>query len=368
MHHQYAMKKRSYSAVLFIAAIFFSLFSVRITRQEDAVEESIFLPFSQAQDVASVPSSRNAFLSFVGDSALGYVDTAADRLYAQPYQGKAAIDNQGWITYDRLATDVQLHGTDGQHRVLMAYAYPWFKASWRILVRSDQMGIARFNNQGSILWGKEFSMPITALDASSQVIAVGLLDGSLHIFDAEGALVFAAQAGFQDIQTIYGIAVSGDSKYIVVLKGFSPQKIETYKQSESSYTRISESPLKQQAVLQATMAFAEDDSHVIIARENQLIYYNIKDNYNKQIELQAEHNESLDKDEDVQFFALGPIGRATIAVLRIKVPDPLDSEVLILKHGLLRRVAPDAISVSEGQGTLAIVYRDGIELLKGWQP
>ncbi len=252
--------------------------------------------------------------------------------------------------------------------VLMAYAYPWFKASWRILVRSDQMGIARFNNQGSILWEKEFSMPITALDASSQVIAVGLLDGSLHIFDAEGALVFAAQAGFQDIQTIYGIAVSGDSKYIVVLKGFSPQKIETYKQSESSYTRISESPLKQQAVLQATMAFAEDDSHVIIARENQLIYYNIKDNYNKQIELQAEHNEPLDKDEGVQFFALGPIGRATIAVLRIKVPDPLDSEVLILKHGLLRRVAPDAISVSEGQGTLAIVYRDGIELLKGWQP
>jgi hypothetical protein len=362
------MKKRTYTVVLIIAALLFSLFSIRSTRQENAAEKCVFLPFSQAQDVANMQSSPDALLSFLGDSELGYIDITANRLYTQTYQGKAAIDNQGWIIYDRLATNLQLYGRDGQSRV-PAYAYPWFKASWRILVRADQMGIARINGQGAILWEKEFSMPVTALDASSQVIAVGLLDGSLRVFDVHGAPVFSVGAGFQNIRAIYGVAVSGDSKYVVVLKGLSPQKIETYRHSESSYIKISESTLKQQFALQATTAFAEDDSHVIIACGTQLIYYNIKGNYIKKIELNRGEGGSADWDEDVQFFALRPTGGATVAVLQIEgASESLDSEVLILKHGLVERVAPDAISVSVKQGTLAMIYKDGIELLKGWRP
>lgn len=326
------------------------------------------MPFLQAQDLASLPSSRDGFISFVGDSELGYIDTAGNRLYSQPCQTKAAIDDQGWITYDRLAAGLQMHGADGQSRALSAYAYPWFKSSWRILVRADQMGIARIDDSGSILWEKEFSMPITALDASSRVVAVGLLDGSLHVFDIQGKLAFLAPAGFQDIRTIYGVAVSGDSKYVVALKGFSPQKIETYRQTESSYTKVSESTIKQQAVLQATMAFAEDESHVLIARGNQLIYYNVKGNYIKQIELNTGENYSSNQDEDVHFFILQATGRATVAVLKVKTSEPLDSEILILKQGLMERRAPGATSIASGRGSLAIIYKDGVELLKGWQP
>jgi hypothetical protein len=362
------MRKRSYGLVLFMAAILFSLVSVRSARHEGAAGKSVFLPFSQARDLADLPSSRNGVLSFIGDSVLGYIDTAADRLYALPYQGRAVIDDQGWISYDSLATDLQLHGTDGRGRTLPAYAYPWFKALWRILVRGDQMGIARIDEQGTIVWEKEFSMPITALDASSRVIAVGLLDGSLHILDTHGKLVFIAPAGFQEVRTVYGVAVSGDSRYVVVLKGLSPQKIETYRQSESSYAKISESNLRQQAVLQASMAFAEDDSHVILARGNQLLYYNVKGNYIRQIELNTGQEELPGKGEDVQFFTLKSTGGATVAVLQIQASDPPGTGILILKHGLLERVAPDAVSISGGQGGLAIVYKDGVELVKGWQP
>ncbi len=364
------MKRRSYSIVLFLGAILFSLVSVRGARQKGVLGESTFLPFSQAQRVADLPPSRNDLVPFIGDSMLGYLDAAAGKLYAMPYQERAVIDAQGWITYDRLATNVQLYGTDGKGKTLQAFAYPWFKASWRILIRADQMGVARIDEQGRILWEKEFSMPISALDASSSVLAVGLLDGSLYILDTQGKPVFLAQEDFHEVRTVYGVAVSDDSKYVAVLKGLSPQKIEAYRQSASSYVRMSESILRPEAVLQTSMAFAEDDSYVILARGNQLLYYNVKANYIKQIEVStgAAQDGLPEKGGDVQFFALPSPGGATVPVLQVRTSDPSDTSILILKHGLLELVAQGAVSLSGGEGWLAIVYEDGVQLVKGWRP
>ena len=214
-------------------------------------------------------------------------------------------------------------------------------------------------------------MPITALDASSLVLAVGLLDGTLYIFGTQGKSVFYVPGGFQEVRTIYGVAVSDDSSFVAVLKGFSPQKIEAYRQSASSYVKISESTLRSEAFFQASMVFAEDDSHVILARENQLLYYNVKGNYIQQIELNMGKNrvgEVLHKGGDVQFFALQSTGGGTVAVLQVQASDSLDTSILILRHGLLELVAPGAVSLSVGQGTLAILYKDGVQLVKGWQP
>ncbi len=353
-----------------MAAILFSLVSVRGARQKGVRGESTFLPFSQAQSVVELPSSRIGLVPFIGDSMLGYLDASAGKLYAMPYQERAAIDARGWITYDRLATNVQLYGIDGKGKALQAFAYPWFKASWRILVRADQMGIARIDEQGRILWEREFSMPITALDASSFVLAVGLLDGSLDILDTQGKSVFLAQEDFHNIRTIYGVAVSADSKYVVVLKGLLPQKIETYRQSASSYIKISESSLKSESVLQASMAFAEDDSHVILARGNQLLYYNVKANYIKQIEVSTgtAQDGPSEKGGDVQCFALQSPGGATVPVLQVRTTGPSDTSILILKHGLLELVAQGAVSLAGGEGGLAIVYEDGVLFVKGWRP
>ncbi|HBK58076.1 MAG TPA: hypothetical protein DDZ37_01690, partial [Spirochaetaceae bacterium] len=91
----------------------------------------------------------------------------------------------------------------------------------------------------------------------------------------------------------------------------------------------------------------------------------------QQIELNMGKNrvgEVLHKGGDVQFFALQSTGGGTVAVLQVQASDSLDTSILILRHGLLELVAPGAVSLSVGQGTLAILYKDGVQLVKGWQP
>ena len=362
------MRKRSYGLILILTAILFSLFSIRGTSFRSTTEAGIFMPFSRAQDSRDLTSaSSDALLPFLGDSVLGYVDTETQRAFIEAYQERAAIDDRGWITYDRLATDLQLYEKNGYSKAISAYAYPWFKASWRVLVRADQMGIARMDEKSAVLWEKEFSTPITAIDASSKMIVIGLLDGSLHIFNTRGQAVFVASAGFREVQVIYGVAISQDSHYVVVLKGRSPQKIETYRQKETSYSKVSESLLAQESGLQATMAVADDNSHVIIARGDAVIYYNIKDNYNRNLQMNIGDRDYFDTDEKSQFFVLGATGASTIALLRAMTSQPRKTEVLILKQGMLERFAPEALSVSASGENLLIIYKDGVELLKGWQ-
>ncbi len=363
------MRRRFYGLILGIAAIIFSLFSVRSTLPEREIASSVFLTFSEALDLSRIPMARtDQIMPFIGDSFLGYADLSKNKLYVHPFKERAAIDKLGWITYDRLATDLQLYDINGRKRSLQAYAYPWFKASWRVLLRADQMGIALIDETGFILWEKEFPMPVTAIDASSSFLAIGTLDGSISVFDRNGCAVLSIQASFQESQTIYGLALSKDSKYLIILRGISPKKIETYRFEDNSFAKLSESSLMVNTTFQATMAIAQDNSHAIMSFGDLLIYYNIKNKYYKILEAEMLGGDLSENQTDVRYFVLGPLGYSLVAILRSGLEDTAKSDVLILNHGLLVHIAHGALGAISDEEVIGFVYKDGVELLKGWQP
>ncbi|MDQ7796254.1 MAG: hypothetical protein RDU47_05680 [Spirochaetia bacterium] len=114
------------------------------------------------------------------------------------------------------------------------------------------------------------------------------------------------------------------------------------------------------------MCYAEDGSHVVIAQGEQLIYYNTKKNYVRKLANGAALG-NVASGAFVQHFVLGPTGGNTIAVLQVQSQNPPTTKVLILKHGIIEREEPGAVSASAGKGALIIVFRDGVEIVKGWQ-
>jgi len=363
------MRRRYYGLILGIAAIVFSLFSVRSTLPEKEITSIDFLAFSEALNLSIIPMNKSdKILPFVGDSLLGYADLAENKLYVHPFKGRAAIDKAGWITYDRLATNLQLYEKNGREQPLQAYAYPWFKASWRVLLRADQMGIALIDKTGFILWEKEFQMPVTAIDASSSFLAIGTLDGSISVFDRNGWAILSIQASLQESQTIYGLALSGDSKYLIILRGISPKKIETYRFEDNSFAKLFESSLMVNTTFQATMAIAQDNSHAIMSFGDLLIYYNIKNKYYRILEAEMLGGDLSENQTDVRYFVLGSLGDSLVAILRSSLEDTASFDVLILNHGLLVHTAHGALGAIGEEEVIGFVYKDGVELLKGWQP
>lgn len=373
MHHRNEMKKRRFHIFAFIvAAVLFVLLSVRGTKKQEQISEAIFLPFSSALDPASI-SRQNpspSLISFLGDGYLGYIDSANNQLYAAQFSDRAAIDFSGWISYDRLATALQAFSLGSKPSTIEGYGYPWFKSSRRFLIRADQMGIAEMHADGSIVWEREFPMPMTAIDATSTTLGIGFLDGSIRFLGKKAENLYSephdSQQDSQHIRTVYGIALSGDGRSAAVLRGISPQKIESYRRAGTGFVKSSERELPSGAPLQATMCYAEDGSYVVVAQGEQLIYYNTKKNYVRKLANGAASG-NVASGAFVQHFVLGPTGGNTIAVLQVQSQNPPTTKVLILKHGIIEREEPGAVSASAGKGALIIVFRDGVEIVKGWQ-
>lgn len=379
MHHRNEMKKRRFHILAFIvAAVLLVLVSVRDTKKHEQVLEANFLPFSSALDPARISSQNpsSSLIPFLGDGYLGYVDITNKLLYAAQFSDRAAIDSSGWISYDRRAATIVAFSVGLQPSTLAAYGYPWFKSSRRFLLRADQMGISEMHADGSIVWEREFPMPITAIDATPTVLGIGFLDGSIRFLGKTGENLFSeAPVTGQDLQKlrcVYGIALSPDGRYGAVLRGISPQMIELYSRSKTGFVKLSERELPGGSPLQATMCFAEDGSHVVIAQGEQLIYYNTKKNYIIKLTNNTTPG-TVAKGAFLQQYVLGPTGGNTIAVLQVQnqnsptTKDSPTTKVRILRHGITEREEPGAVSASAGKGALIIVFKDGIEIVKGWQ-
>lgn len=364
MHHQSEMKRRSWILILIFIAFAYVFFSISDAKKINPPSKNTFLPYSQARSLGEISENFSTGLPFIGRSYMGYIDTNSKMLYAQLSNARVAIDAKGWIFYSRFAETLELHDLTKKTTHLAAFAYPWFKSSWRILMRGDQMGVAKIDDQGTIQWQKEFPMQITALDANSEFIVIGLLNGMIYIFDKEGNRTICSLQNLGGLRTIYAIAISEDSDCIISLAGLSPQNIETFKKEDNLYTFAYATQVKQSSVLQASMAIARDRSYAIVARGSEVLYYNIKNNLCRTLMLPQEKNASrLAKGEGKPlYYTLGVVRKDQVALLRTIESDMNNVDVILLKDGILEREWIGASGIASNNDAFAVIFQDGVEL------
>ena len=96
--------------------------------------------------------------------------------------------------------------------------------------------IQEFDRQGNSLWKWQALGPITALDAGTGGTAIGLLDGSVQIFDDSGIKRIIESSENKRDCVIYGLALSPDGKRISVLSGLDEQRVREYDVETLTFT------------------------------------------------------------------------------------------------------------------------------------
>ena len=356
------MKRRSRILILILLALVYVVIAVRTTKMSGPSVQGQFLSFSQAHPVSELPVSAKMMLPFASGGHLGYIDPRAGLLYAQLSDGRVAIDGRGWISYSRSAGPLELHDLTKKSAEIQAFAYPWFKSSWRMLVRGDQMGIANIDAKGAILWQREFPVQITAIDANSKRVVVGLLDGSIYVYDENGNRIVCSSQNLGGIRTVYGLAISESGDNIVAVSGLSPQNIETFKRENNAYVFAHASTLEKSSVLQASVALSADGSHALIARGSEVLYYSVKFNIARPLSLPRQSDAGPVARGDPLYYALGAVGSREIAILRTSAEDLGESDVVLLKDGLFEREWAGGTGIAANSNTFAVVFQDGVEL------
>lgn len=373
MHHHAGMKrKRTGLAAAFALALAVALFSIRSTGQIPVITSRSFLSFASAHSISQAFSLKAdaagpALIPFAALDRAGYIDPERAAIYTFPYSERIAIDASGWIQYDQLGELLEIEKPGQVPLTLRAFAYPWFHAGRRFLLRADQMALAEIDDRGTIVWEHEFPMIITALDASADLAAAGLLDGSIVLMGRRGAVSYLKPDNSRGIaSTVYGLALSSDGKMVAVIRGMSPKRIELFAASGTMLQKKKECLLPSNAPHQATAAFSDDGSHVIAAMGGELYHYDVRSN--RVVSLASD----MGQDGNRAYTVLGPAGRQSIAVLAAAPADSgkdnaiVDScAVWVLRHGEPILSYPGAVGFSASKQTLAFVTERGVDCMKG---
>lgn len=135
--------------------------------------------------------------------------------------------------------------------------------------------IEEFDTSGRSLWSWRGLAPVTALAWNDEYIAVGSLDGTVHLIYKNGTIAeyFAESSNGDNV--VYGIALSGDSSRISIVSGLRNQILRTYTVADSpqlirqvelkSHFRR---PVKMYYSYDASFLWVEQDKGVLQIAEN----------------------------------------------------------------------------------------------------
>ncbi len=227
-------KHRVLAAVAGLALAYLLLFPLPMERE--LVVEPVW-----ALDTAAAPArgGSGAGRPFLSDGRVGYYDPAGRLLLSEPLLYAASIGAASFINYSRLPTSLVVKDAQGSFvAAVPASGYPLLDAAGEriLLVSRDAKGIAGVDRSGGTLWQREFASVITCADFGNAGVLVGLLDGTLSLYDHAGRPLYSLKPEGSRIPVILGCAASAEA--LACVAGIDPQRLIVVGRSEGRFQPV----------------------------------------------------------------------------------------------------------------------------------
>lgn len=224
-------KHRALAAAVGLAVVYVLLFPLPM--EKELVVEPAWVLETTAAPAGRPGGEARPFLS---GGRVGYYDPAGALLLAEPLVYGASIGDASFINYSRLPTSLVVKDSAGAFvAAVPAGGYPVLDAAGRriLLVSRDAKGLAGVDRSGDVLWRLEFASLITCVDFNEAGVLVGLLDGTLSLYDHGGRAVYSLKPEGSRIPVILGCAASADA--LACVAGIDPQRLIVVGRSEGRF-------------------------------------------------------------------------------------------------------------------------------------
>lgn len=182
-----------------------------------ALDSGISVPLADP-DTSVIPfSTDTVFGYFHPENGITFTSAALDGI---------AISENGFISYTSVPTELYFRDTRG--RVLTsidARGYPMYIGSRLFLVQSSRSGITEWDYDREALWDIEVNTVFTDITEAQGYLYITTLDGRILEIDQTGSFMEYRPFDENELQSIYGIAVSSDRQRMAVVGGLRPQQL-----------------------------------------------------------------------------------------------------------------------------------------------
>ena len=131
-----------------------------------------------------------------------------------------------WCVYAEDARSTEVRGVDGSLKLTVnAAGFVHLTENGVYLFHPGGGAVSRYADDGSLIWTREESAPITAFSDSAAGTILGYASGLLLAVDREGRNLFSFYPGGSDYQIVLGAAISEDGRLAVCVSGINPQRV-----------------------------------------------------------------------------------------------------------------------------------------------
>jgi hypothetical protein len=237
---------------------------IPVPEQPKVVREwSVSLAEEKTSGVAETTGGGNGdrneteWIPFRTSKRFGYVSPQGEILFLETVLDGAAVSSTGFINYSRMGEALVMRVPREQYMyTITGGGLPFFRGGKLWLLENDATGIAAIGETGDRRFSLQFGTVITSLDAGGGITAAGLLDGTLHVFDTEGTLLWKQGSDDGENGVVYGVAVSPDGTRIAVVRGLDPQRVVLYSVAEGEMVKEYEGRFEQALRREVYTAFS----------------------------------------------------------------------------------------------------------------
>ncbi len=251
---------RENSAVLItvvLSVVFVFLYSLAFPR---TLGKELFFVTGTAvplpDDLNQPLKSGGSFFS-LGDHQ-GYWGEDGALLQSIPLKPQMVTDGQRFAWYDATGDQIVVESAKGVLFQVKGQKYPYWSGGRLFALDENRLVLTSLGSEGQTLWTKHFSSLISAVDANSELTAVGTLDGKVQVFDLKGKSAGPFVPGGSRVPVVYNVSLSRDGKHLLVLAGIDPKRFILLEKGGSDFRPVFHKSLTENKPWPTWLGFLDD--------------------------------------------------------------------------------------------------------------
>jgi hypothetical protein len=223
----------------------------------------------------------DTLLPFTLGSRFGYVDAQGQFAVNRAKINDIYLSPNMWTEYPAEPTNIVINNiiNDTKINIENTRGYPILLDNRIFILGSEQNSLSQISENGNVLWTYEFGAPLTCMDAASDLVVTGSLDGAVEVFNGKGERVYYFEPGGSRYSVILGCAVSKNGSHIGIVCGVEQQRFllfERFGSAGGEYKIIYHEFLGDGFRRPVHVLFADNDRRIVFERVGGLGCYTIK--------------------------------------------------------------------------------------------
>jgi hypothetical protein len=209
--------------------------------------------------------------AFVLGDRFGYFTDDGTVLFSKHIQDRVSASPSAWTIYGQKATDTAVFFPDGTQKLTVSgsgFVHLDEDRTYQFLPGGD--AVCQYADDGSIIWKREHTAPITTFKSSGSATIIGYADGLLTCLKKDGSENFSFYPGGSDYQVILGASVSEDGSLAACVSGIEKQRFLLIRITGTQYKVIYHAYLEGNLRRQTFVSFEDSGKFAFFESENKL--------------------------------------------------------------------------------------------------